>query len=58
MLINNHRLEKAKQISLTNFNQRPNQTISLIIIHSISLPPRKFDNHYVEDFFNNQLETH
>ncbi|QKQ24545.1 1,6-anhydro-N-acetylmuramyl-L-alanine amidase AmpD [Candidatus Ruthia endofausta] len=56
-MINNHRLENAKQISSPNFNKRPNQAISLIVIHNISLPPGKFNNNHIEDFFTNQLNT-
>jgi len=57
MMINNHRLKNAKQISSPNFNERPNQTISLIVIHNMSLPPGEFNNNHIEDFFTNQLDT-
>jgi len=39
-----------------NKNSRPNLSdIQLIIVHGISLPPGQFNNHYIEDFFLNQL---
>jgi AmpD protein len=38
-----------------NFNDRPNEAISLIVIHCISLPPYIYGGKYVEDFFCNNL---
>jgi AmpD protein len=39
-----------------NFSTRPEKTqISLVVIHSISLPPGEFGNSYIEDFFLNRL---
>ncbi|MBT3826274.1 MAG: 1,6-anhydro-N-acetylmuramyl-L-alanine amidase AmpD [Nitrosomonadales bacterium] len=50
-------LTHVKKIDSPNYDSRPlNQTISLIIIHSISLPPNKFGNSHIEDFFTNKLE--
>ena len=50
-------LSHVKQIESPNYDLRPpNQTISLIVIHCISLPPNKFDNPYIEDFFSNKLK--
>ena len=47
----------ANQIDSPNHDSRPlNQKISLIVIHSISLPPNKFGNSYIEDFFTNKLD--
>tara|TARA_B100001173_G_C15942495_1_gene527747 strand:- start:546 stop:1109 length:564 start_codon:yes stop_codon:yes gene_type:complete len=47
----------VKQIKSPNQDTRPlNQVISLIVIHSISLPPNNFDNSYIEDFFSNKLQ--
>ena len=59
MKINNHLLEDIKLLSSPNFDDRPlNTEISLVVIHSISLPPTVFGNNYVEDFFlNNLMET-
>lgn len=48
----------ANQIDSPNHDSRPlNQKISLIVIHSISLPPNKFGNSYIEDFFTNKLDV-
>ena len=50
-------LAHVKQIESPNYNLRPpKQAISLIVIHSISLPPNKFGNSYIEDFFLNDLD--
>ena len=41
-----------------NANQRPQGIdIRLLVIHCISLPEGQYDNHNVEDFFTNQLDT-
>ena len=32
------------------------EEISLLVIHNISLPPGEFGNHFVNDFFTNQLD--
>lgn len=40
-----------------NFDERPAGTaIDLLVIHNISLPPRQFGGHYVQDLFMNQLD--
>jgi len=57
MNIKNHLIENVKFIQSPNFDLRPEKIkISLIVIHSISLPPTIFGNEYVEDFFLNKLE--
>jgi len=38
-----------------NFSNRERKEISMIVIHNISLPPNKFGNSFVEDFFCNKL---
>ncbi len=49
-------ITSAKQVKSPNQDSRPlNQNISLIVIHSISLP-NKFGNSYIEDFFSNKLD--
>lgn len=49
-------LDEARIIHSPNHDARPIGTvIDTIIIHSISLPPNIYGNHYVEDFFQNQL---
>ena len=51
MRIKNHLLEDITFLSSPNFNERPvKNNISLIVLHSISLPPTIFGNKYVEDF--------
>lgn len=49
---------ECKQLSSPNFNSRPiNIPEYIVVIHSISLPPGIYNNHYIEDFFLNQLDT-
>ena len=56
MEIEDHIFKNIKFINSPNFNKRPkNSKISLIVIHSISLPPNVYGNNYVEDFFMNKL---
>ncbi|MDC9726731.1 MAG: 1,6-anhydro-N-acetylmuramyl-L-alanine amidase AmpD [Candidatus Thioglobus sp.] len=56
-MITNHQLDIATQVPSENFNQRPAESeISLVVIHNISLPPRKFNTPYIEDFFTNKLD--
>ena len=56
-MIENHRLLGAKQLPSRNYNQRPTEEVSLLVIHSISLPAKAFDNNYIEQFFTNQLDV-
>tara|TARA_B100000035_G_scaffold51533_1_gene40091 strand:- start:3488 stop:4030 length:543 start_codon:yes stop_codon:yes gene_type:complete len=57
MNIKNHLIENIKFLQSPNFDIRPKKIdISLIVIHSISLPPTIFGNEYVENFFLNKLE--
>ena len=55
--LSTHRLNGAEQIDSPNFNERPSQEISLLVIHNISLPPGEFDSRCVEQFFCNQLDS-
>ena len=56
MNIKNHFLENIKIAESPNFDTRPqDKELSLIVLHSISLPPTIFGNNYVEDFFLNKL---
>ena len=44
--------------SSPNCDSRPKDTdISLIVIHSISLPPGKYGGNEIKDFFLNELDT-
>ena len=48
--------KEIKYLESPNFNDRPDQErVSLIVIHSISLPPNSYTGTYVEDFFLNRL---
>ena len=41
-----------------NFNARPaHQSINLLVIHNISLPPGEFGTPYIEQLFTNQLNA-
>lgn len=47
---------KARFVPSPNFDERPvDITVDLLVIHNISLPPCKFDNAYIEQFFCNKL---
>lgn len=49
-------LSSARRVISPNVNTRPdNETVSVLVIHNISLPPSQFDNGYIEQFFTNQL---
>lgn len=49
-------LLQARQCPSPNYDQRPaGTTVSLLVIHNISLPPGQFENGYIEAFFQNQL---
>ena len=56
LLIENHRLNIARQVDCRNFNQRPDGEISLLVIHNISLPSGVFGGPYIEDLFCNRLD--
>ncbi|MBR51129.1 MAG: 1,6-anhydro-N-acetylmuramyl-L-alanine amidase AmpD [Gammaproteobacteria bacterium] len=56
MEIYNHIIKNIPFLNSPNFNDRPDEKkIFLIVIHSISLPPKSYGNTYVEDFFLNKL---
>tara|TARA_B100000242_G_scaffold95723_4_gene65495 strand:+ start:1682 stop:2221 length:540 start_codon:yes stop_codon:yes gene_type:complete len=58
MLIEDHLLKSAKQIQSPNYSERLNEDdINLIVIHSISLPPGKYNNSHIEEFFCNKLSV-
>ena len=49
-------VEDIDYIASPNCDERPNGAdINLIVIHSISLPPGKYGEHWIEKFFTNQL---
>ena len=57
MKIRNHRLQDISFLESPNFNDRPaDAEISLLVIHSISLPPKKYGTGHIEKFFLNELD--
>ena len=47
----------AEYMASPNCDARPDDTtVNVIVIHAICLPPQTYGNHYVEDFFTNQLD--
>jgi len=57
MQIKDHILKGTRFLESPNFNERPfNTKISLIVIHSISLPPKKYNTNHIEKFFLNDLD--
>lgn len=47
----------VRHVPSPNFNDRPDGTsISLVVIHNISLPPSQFGGGYIEQFFQNKLD--
>ena len=57
MRINNHLIADIKFLESPNFNTRPIGTsINLLVIHSISLPPKVYGSNHIENFFLNKLD--
>ena len=55
---NNGWIAPARHVASPNFNTRPAGThISLLVIHSISLPPGKFGGPWIDAFFTNRLDS-
>ncbi len=51
-------LDGAKKVPSPNFNQRPaDANINMVVVHNISLPPGEFGGPYIEDFFQNKLDS-
>jgi AmpD protein len=57
LIVNDHWLNVAQKCPSPNFNERPNNEISLLVIHNISLPPKQYGGPFVEDFFCNRLDA-
>jgi AmpD protein len=55
-LVKKLQAKRAKQVPSLNYNERPNDKVSLVVIHNISLPPKQFGGDCVEQFFTNQLD--
>ena len=50
-------LTGARRIASPNFDARPTgETVSLIVVHAISLPPRQFGGDAIERLFTNTLD--
>ncbi|MEH6628365.1 MAG: 1,6-anhydro-N-acetylmuramyl-L-alanine amidase AmpD [Motiliproteus sp.] len=50
-------LQQAEKCISPNKNERPEGEVSLLVIHNISLPPGRFGTPYVEQFFQNRLDS-
>ncbi len=51
------RLKPVAFLPSPHFNQRPDTTVDLIVLHAISLPDGVFDETTVADFFLGRLDT-
>ncbi len=54
--IHNGWLRRANKSSSPFYNQRPNNEVSLLVIHNISLPAGQFGHTYIDDLFLGQLD--
>lgn len=51
-------LTQARKVLSPNFNARPTHVQPrLIVLHNISLPPAQFGGGYIEQFFQNELDS-
>ena len=51
-----HELSLARQVTSPNQDARPDDEISLIVLHGISLPAGHFGGRHVEELFCNRLD--
>lgn len=57
-MIQSGKTSLAEWLASPNFNLRPpNSTVSLLVIHNISLPPGEYGGAHIHAFFQNQLDT-
>lgn len=57
MEIRDHVLTTARQLPSPNQGERPaGETISLLVIHNISLPPGRYGGPFIDDLFCNRLD--
>jgi AmpD protein len=49
-------LHGARVCASPNHDARPSDEVSLLVIHSISLPPGRFGGHYIDALFTNTLD--
>ncbi|CNE52847.1 N-acetyl-anhydromuranmyl-L-alanine amidase [Yersinia similis] len=58
MLLENGWIVGVKQVLSPHFDQRPEgETPSLLVIHSISLPPSEFGGPYIDQLFTGTLNA-
>ncbi|GHC16009.1 N-acetyl-anhydromuranmyl-L-alanine amidase [Kushneria pakistanensis] len=55
-MIIKHQLANARQVISPNSDARPTGEISLVVLHSISLPPGRFGGDDIEALFTNRLD--
>ncbi|WP_027967100.1 1,6-anhydro-N-acetylmuramyl-L-alanine amidase AmpD [Halomonas halocynthiae] len=48
-------LAEARRVPSPNCNERPSGEVSLLVVHSISLPPGEFGGEAIEQLFTNRL---
>lgn len=56
MQVNNHQLSNITFVQSPNFDSRPSDEISLVVIHAISLPLGNYDTSLIRDLFTNNLK--
>ena len=56
MQVNNHQLSNITFLPSPNFDNRPSDEISLVVIHAISLPLGNYDTSLIKDLFTNNLK--
>ncbi|QJQ98138.1 MULTISPECIES: 1,6-anhydro-N-acetylmuramyl-L-alanine amidase AmpD [Halomonas] len=49
-------LEGARRVPSPNCDERPDGEVSLLLLHSISLPPGEFGGEHIERLFTNRLD--
>ncbi len=49
-------LANTRHLPSPNYEQRPDQEISLIVLHNISLPPFEYGNEAIDALFTNQIK--
>lgn len=52
----NHKISEIPFFNSPFHNDRPKHEISLLVIHSISLPEKKYDTNYVQKLFMNEID--
>ena len=56
--VTNHLIDQAEFLASPNCSERPKGTKpSLLVIHNISLPPGQYGGGYINQFFQNKLDS-